>query len=107
MKNTKADRIFTDIYRECRNHLKRSELKRNPDGTVVGFCNISEEVTCRRTWNAIQKLIDKELKNLDLEEELLGTTEYYELKKNAIEMVQSTLNNTIRHEEEFKRFLES
>ena len=107
MKNTKAERIFDNIYRECRIHLKTSNLERNTDGTAIGFSNISEEITCKRTWNAIQKLINRELKKLQLDEELIGTSEYHQLKKDALEMVQSTLNNTIRREEEFKKFLES
>lgn len=95
---TKAERIFKDTYAECRRHAKRWGIDRNPDGTAIGFCRLAtEEVTCIRTWNEIQRLIDKEHSMIELDKELLGIDERTELCEYALEMVQSTLNNTINN----------
>lgn len=95
----KADKIFEDTYRACRLHAKAWGKEYNPDGSAVGFSGlITEDVTSRRTWNAIQKRIDSERKNLELDKQF-GMMEQFSLDRleYALDMVQSTLNNEIKN----------
>ena len=95
----KARKIFEDTYMECRLHVKNWGELRQPDGRAVGFNSlITNEVTCKRTWNAIQALIDRESNNLDLEERLdVLRPERLKVLRFALEMVQETLNNEMRN----------
>lgn len=103
---TKAEKIFKDTYTECRLHAKAWGFERQADGRAIGFNRLAtEEATCRRTFNAIQKLIDKEAKNIELNKRLLGEDDYTARCEFALEMVQETLNNAIRNEEEFQKWL--
>lgn len=95
-KETKAERIFKDTYTECRIHVKTWGFERSKDGTAIGFNHLAtEELTSTRTWNAIRKLIDSEKRNLEVYRKY-GFENSYELKRFALEMVESTLNNTIQ-----------
>lgn len=95
---TKAERIFKDTYTECRIHAKAWGKQYNPDGSAVGFSGlITEEVTCKRTWNAIQKRIESEKKVLEFDKKYgILDKERLDLLEYAIEMVQSTLNNEMK-----------
>ena len=100
---TKAERIFTNTYSECRIMVKTHGFE------GIGFGSlITEETTSTRTYNTIQKLIDKEKRNLELNRKLKVTSEErQELLENALEMVQITLNNSIRKEKEFKELMKA
>ena len=100
---TKAEKIFKDTYTECRLHVRTWGCERN-NGKAIGFNRLAtEEVTCRRTWNAIQKMIDNERRNFELDRRL--GIEVSEVREVGLEMVQETLNNVIRSEEEFQNWL--
>ena len=103
---TKAEKIFNDTYTECRLHAKTWGFERTPEGKVIGFNRLAtEETTCRRTFNAIQKLIDNEAKRIGFSKKHFGEDEHTALREYALEMVQETLNNAIRTEEEFEAWL--
>lgn len=95
---TKAERIFNDTYTACRVHVKAWGMERNSDGRAIGFTSLeTEEVTCRRTWNAIEKLIAGESKNIELSVKYgVIAEEKAEMKRFALEMVQVTLENEIK-----------
>lgn len=95
---TKAQRIFNDTYTACRVHVKAWGFERNADGKAIGFNGLStQEVTCRRTWNAIEKLIASESKNIELAKKYgVIDNAKAELKMFALEMVQVTLENEIK-----------
>ena len=97
-KMTKAERIFTDTYTACRVHVKAWGFERNADGRPIGFNSLeTEEVTTRRTWNAIEKLIKAEGKNIERSEKYgVIDTAKAEMKKFALDMVQVTLENEIK-----------
>lgn len=103
---TKAEKIFKDTYTECRLHARTWGFERTPEGKVIGFNNLAtEEATCRRTFNAIQKFIDSEARRIELDKKFFGEDEDTALREYALEMVQETLNNAIRTEEEFEAWL--
>lgn len=106
---TKAERIFKDTYYECKHHVNAWGFERNPDGRPIGFNSLStDETTCRRTWNAIQKEIDSERNRLDLDEKYeILEPDRIEFLRFALEMVQVTLDNTIRKEKEFRESLKA
>ena len=99
---TKAERIFNDTYRQCRIYVKHWGVQKE-NGKTVGFNSLeTEDVTCKRTWNAIQKCIDKEIKHLEFHfNHNFISEEEYRFYSNALEMVQGTLDNTIRSYENF------
>lgn len=91
---TKAERIFNDTYRACRNHLKSWGVKYNADGSVVGFMRLhlhDDEFSCTRTVNAVQKILDSKQKSLVLDKKL--GLEIDNIKELALLMMQSTINN--------------
>ena len=91
---TKAERIFRDTYTECRLHVKAWGVERNANGKAIGFASLAtEEVTCRRTWNEIQRFIDREKKDIEMCKKL--DIEINPVREFALEMVQETLNNYI------------
>lgn len=93
----KADRIFIETYKECFYHFSRFGYEFNPDGKAIGFTGlITNETTSTRTYNAIQKIIDKKIALTNTDFELSVITEN-ELKKElyVLDIVQSTLNNHI------------
>lgn len=95
---TKAEKIFDATYRECRIHIMNWGIPdRNPNGKMIGYSGlITKEVTSRRTWNAIQKLIDKEWENLKRDRYLeILSAERLEALESALEMTQSSLDNEI------------
>lgn len=92
---TKAQKIFEDTYTECRIHAKRWGYERTESGRAIGFASlVTEEVTCRRTWNEIQRLIDREKKEIEMCKKL--DIEINSVREFALEMVQETLNNCIK-----------
>ena len=91
----KAEKIFTDTYTACRIHIKDWDIEYNPDGSAVGFNNlITECAICTRTINDVQKLYDAECKKLAIAEKYdFGDSDYRIIKRKALLMVQSTINN--------------
>ena len=96
-KMTKAERIFNDTYTACRVQVKAWGMERNPNGRPIGFNGLeTEEVTSRRTWNVIEKLIKAESKQIELSVQYgIISNEKAEMKRFALEMVQVTLENEI------------
>lgn len=103
---TKAEKIFKDTYQACRKHLRDFGYEYNPNGKPVSFGSlITEEATSTRTWNAIQKYIDSERRNLKEMKELeILEPEKIKLYETALEMVQVTLDTQRAN---WKAFLES
>lgn len=99
-RETKAQRIFKDTYTMCRCHIKTWGFARNADGTAIGFNNLvtrDDETTYKRTWNEIRNLIEAERRQLDRYAKYkVIEVERLELLSFALEMVESTLNNTIK-----------
>ena len=94
MKMTKAQKIFQDTWTECRIHIKDWGMKYNPDGTAVGFCNMdTEEVMSARTFNAIEKEIEKAEHMMKMDHELGIADDWTKLCEDALKMVRSTLKN--------------
>lgn len=89
---TKAERIFKDTYTECRLHIKRHGYEEN-----VGFNTLiikDTESVSTRTFNAISKLIASERKSVEISEKLgIGNAT---LNRQALDMVEATLNNNIK-----------
>lgn len=98
---TKAERIFNNTYTECRIHTKTWGMQRNPNGKAIGFTGLikrDSDTSCKRTWNAIQKLIDSKKKQVEIALKYdFGDREYYEMCSFALEMVQSSLDNEINN----------
>ena len=89
---TKAEKIFNATYTDCRLHIKRHGYEEN-----VGFNALTmkdDETVCTRTINAISKLIASERKSIEISEKLgIGNTA---LNRQALNMVEATLNNVIK-----------
>lgn len=92
----KAEKIFKDTYTECRLHVKAWGLEYNPNGKAVGFTGvITEEPVCNRTLNEIQKYIDSENYKLDCYDRMgVGDKEKHDFWRDALKMVQSTVDNS-------------
>lgn len=91
---TKAERIFNDTYRACREHIKTWGVEYNQDGSIVGFIRLhlnENEFSCTRTVNSVQKILDSKLKSLQIDKEL--NIDIDKIKELALLMVQSTINN--------------
>ena len=100
---TKAERIFKDTRYECSKHYKAWGREYNPNGKPISFGSlITEEPVSTRTFNAVQKEIDKDRKTLDLAERLGALTpERIEERRYVLDMVQATLDNNRKHYSEF------
>lgn len=92
---TKAERIFTNTYIDCRIHIKDWGYEEN-----VGFNQLSQddnETVCTRTFNAIAKCIDAERKRIVLAEKYdVINHEKATFYNQALDMVQTTLDNAIK-----------
>lgn len=103
---TKAKRLFDRNYRICRKHIEDWGYEENAGYSGIE-CEDTEGVPTR-TCNDIQKLIDKERKHIELDVKLeVIDTEKAEFLTQALNMLQATLNNQRRHNEEFKEMLKS
>lgn len=104
---TKAEKIFKDTYTECRKNAKSWGFRYNPDGRPVGFNSlVTEEVVYTRTLNDVQKFIDRERKDLARDEKLnVLDADRLNLLKYALDMVQVTLDNNRKSNEDFERML--
>lgn len=93
---TKAEKIFDSTYYECRVHIKNWGPQYNDNGDQIGFNGvITDESVSTRTLNAIQKLLDRERKTVERYESLgVAEAERIILLKNALGMVQATLDNS-------------
>ena len=100
---TKAERIFKDTRYECGRHYKAWGREYNPNGKPVTFGSlITEETVSTRTFNAVQKEIDKDRKDLEIAERLGALTpEWIEERRYVLDMVQTTLDNNRKSYNEF------
>lgn len=96
---TKAERLFNKNYFVCKRHIENWGFE------GIGF-NVLEcdenDLLPTRTLNAIQKLIDKQYKHCEVCRKLNVSIKDIELKEQALEMLQITLNNQRRVNEEWK-----
>lgn len=116
-KQTKAERIFNETYRESRVHIRNWGFDENARWS--GLVDSKEEAVHARTLNAIDKLIDAELRRIehmedftvkhpsDDDERDLEFLESCMLRKQALTMTRNTVEGVRRHEHEFAEFLKS
>ena len=103
---TKAEKIFKDTYMECRIHIRNHGYMVNPNGKAAGFSGlITNEVTCARTWNAIEKLLEKERESQKMYKRLGIWDEHNDLCEQALNMVESTIENERESERKFRELL--
>lgn len=114
-KQTKAERIFNETYRESRIHIKRWGFDENTSWS--GLIDSKEEAVHMRTLNAIDKLIDAEMRSLEHMERFiekhpsddaefdLDRLESLTLHKQALTMTRNTVESVRRSEREFKEML--
>ena len=97
---TKAEKIFHKTYYECLHYVRHWGLLINNDGSVAGYNKlISEhgESVCMRTCNDFRKYMNSEHRLLDLMEKYgIRTKAELQERRDALRMVQSTLNNQIK-----------
>lgn len=89
MKQTKAERLFFRNYAMCRRHIEHWGFE------GIGFSGIDcdeTETTPTRTCNAIQKQINGMRRHLEKCVQF-GIGENIEIKMQALEMLQITLDN--------------
>lgn len=94
----KAERIFWDTRRECRNHIKSWGLEHNPDGTVVAFNSViirDDETYCTRTLNAVAELL-RQHRNHNYRAQRLGIIDMDELlrREQIAAMIEQTIENS-------------
>lgn len=96
---TKAEKLFNENFKLCRNHI------RNHGFENIGYSSLEDngEKITTRTINDVQKLIDKERKEIERSKKL--GVEVSEARENGLEMLQITLNNHREHEKQFKEML--
>lgn len=103
IKMTKAQRIFQNTWTECRIHIKEWGMEYNPDGTAIGFNNlITEDPTSTRTFNAIEKEIEKAEHLMAVDHDLGIADDWTKLCEDALKMVRSTLKNARALDAQFK-----
>lgn len=103
IKMTKAQRIFQNTWTECRIHIKDWGMEYNPDGTAIGFNNlVTEEPTNTRTFNAIEKEIEKAERLMKVDHELGIADDWTKLCEDALKMVRATLQNARDLDTRFK-----
>ena len=98
MKQTKAQRLFLKNFIICRRHVESWGFE------GFGFMGIDceeNETVPTRTCNDIQKLIDGRRKHYEVCENLGVAVENLETKKQALEMLQITLDNQRRNNAKF------
>ena len=88
---TKAERLFNETLIESMQTIKAFGLQRNPDGKAIGY-NSFGETYCARTLNAIQKCLNSELRVMEIAKKY-NHKYHNQLRLEAIEMVQSTIDN--------------
>lgn len=90
-KQTKAERIFRNTYAASRNLIDEWGYTENSAWSHMDMRD--DETMAMRTVNAIQKLIDREFGKLDFFAEQGMPMDNDELCRQALEMVQNTLDN--------------
>lgn len=90
-KQTKAERIFRSTYAQSRNHIRTWGYTENSAWSRMD--TREDETLAMRTVNDIQRLIDREVKKLDFFVRQGMPMDDDELCRQALEMVQNTLDN--------------
>lgn len=95
MKETKAERIYRDTRSECKSHIKAWGYQ---EGTgFTGLATREDDHICKRTLNAIQKLLDNDRAWLKVDRELgVSSEEEATEKEHLYNMIQATLDNEAR-----------
>ena len=98
MEHTKAHRLFRKNFVACLRHVEDWGF----EGIGFGGIDCEEnEIVPTRTCNDIQKLIDDRRKHYEMCEKLGVAVENLETKKQALEMLQITLDNQRRNNAKF------
>lgn len=84
---TKAERIFKDTYYASMSNIKTWGFDESTSWTRLN----TEETVCTRTLNAIDKLIEKEQRGLDLNKKLGCFNDFDQLREQALTMVRNTV----------------
>lgn len=108
---TKAQRIFSVTYVQCKRQMETWGKQYNPNGRPFGFngviCRDDESVSIR-TLNDMQKLIDSRKKMLEMDKKYdIFTAEELADREYIIEAVQVTLDNNRKSLEDFAAELKS
>lgn len=91
---TKAERIFQDTYRECRQIIKHHGYE--PNSRLNGLVMKDDETVCTRTLNAISKLLKSEQRANEIARGLEAiSAERAQMNADALEMVERTLYEAI------------
>ena len=105
----KAEKIFKDTYYECLQDIRAWGIRYNPNGKAVGFTGlITEEVVSIRTCNDFRKYMDAESKRIDMTIKYgVRTAEEMQERRDALVMVEATLDNQIEHIRDFNAWLKA
>lgn len=99
---TKAKRIFNDTYTDCRKFVRDwGNVDIDENGNAIGYNRMTyrdDETVCTRTMNEIKKFYEKERKFINLVIETgVYDTEMAKQMTDALDMVESTIENQIRN----------
>lgn len=96
---TKAEKLFNENFKLCRKHVRDHGFEN------IGYASLEDngEKITTRTINDVQKLIDKERKDIERSKKL--GVEISKAKENGLEMLQITLNNHRKHDKQFKEMM--
>lgn len=104
---TKAERIFNGTAYECRRHAKTWGFEYSENGKPVGYNGlITDEAVSTRTFNDVQKLIDKRRHEIDIfVKNGIYDADKYAFEQYVVEAVQVTLENNRKSYEKFNQML--
>lgn len=109
MKQTKAEKIFKDTYYECLHHVRTWGLEYNTNGKPVAYGSlITEQAVSIRTCNDVRKYMNAENKRLDMNEKYgIRTAAEQTTRRDALKMVEATLENQIESIRKFEAELKA
>lgn len=96
---TKAERIFHETRYECTEDYRRNGYRLNADGTVITFNGLiygEDEFLCKRTLNAVGKLIENMRQGIQFDKKCgFITEEEYTERMHIYNMVLSCFEKSI------------
>lgn len=105
MKQTKAQRLFNNAYREAREAVEFWAPRGTKIDALSSLHDGTDEIICKRTVNAIRKLAEQRLRAID-QDVRFGVCEQIdgydpEARREAVRIVLRTCDNWERDEAEF------
>lgn len=98
---TKAERIFTNTYSECYYIVSKYGYDEKTRQRMSSLITRDGEEVCRRTFNAIRKLIESERNAINLRENMgIFSHEEAEQERQAVKMIENTLDHEIEIQKE-------